>query len=684
MLFTQPLWLWALSALIIPILIHLFNFRRPKRLAFSNLRFVKQVNKQVVRRVRLKQWLLLALRLLALAALVLAFAGPIWRPSNKIGGSSSVSVVIIVDNSYSMLAGNEGGAYLQQARQLAQEIVRQHPASDEFLLAETGNLRAGSPFRRPSSLLEQLDQPLNATATSTSLADISRQLPRLFQPAQNPRKRVYVISDFQSSTVLGDTLKTGELPEGYELVCVPVGGNAQRNLYLSDARFEQLVIERDKPVKLSVVIHNDSPDPVDNVPLRLEIGGETVAIQSVGLKGNQQQTAELTFSTRKTGWLSGRLFVEDRPNEYDNARFFSFYVPPQAQVLVVEGTTPLPYLRVFYQEVATQFQAVFISERQLASIPLEQYRTVVLAGVTDISTGMAQRLNSWVNEGGGLMVFAGPDANGMNTLYSELNVGKFTAWKGLQQPLTLRKPDLQAPLFQGVFRAGEGTELDLPIVKAYQSFQPANGIQSTVLALASGEPLVHESRIGLGQLYTFTTLPDPSTTDWPLRTSFAPVLFRATLLLSNAVRAEFGQVLNSANPKRVRAGGQDILRLLPETNALQGEVIPEQVRQGGSVQLQFDKVALLPGTYKLMQRDSLLERVAFNLPEAESRLATPEDLSAALIANGVEGAEIMRGKLNLLRQKVQEGRSGLPFWKYFLLFAILCVLGEVAVSRLLK
>ena len=685
MFFLQPLWLWALAALAIPVLIHLFNFRRPRRLAFSNLAFVRQVNREVVQRVRLKQWLLLLLRLLAIAALVLAFSGPVW--SDEQGGpkGGNQSVVIVIDDSPSMQVGNEGGQFLQQARALAQEIIRQHDANDEFQVRFVSNLAGMAGFARRTAALQGLEQPLLPGARSLSLATLLRQESRLFQSATYAQRHLYVISDFQRQATFADSLKPTEIPQNLQLTLVPLPTRPQRNLYLSDLAFTDLVIQQGKPATLKARLHNDGPDPVPNATIRMEVEGEPAALQTVELEAGGTTDFEVSFQVKRTGWLSGKLWVEDQPNRFDNERYFTFYVPERPQVLLVMGAKPLPYLNTFYTRVATEFQARVLPQEQLAGVDLKQYRVVVLAGVSQLSEGVAQRLADWVRQGGGLLTFAGPEATALNNLYATLQAGRFQNWVTSPQPVTVKEPPLDHPLFAEMFRRDARAKVDLPVLKAYQRFTPGGGIETTLLQTQSGEILLQEAEADKGRILTCTTLPDPVYTDLPVRTLFAPLVYQATLRLGNTAQARFGLDVNAPQPLAIRTLGEKTVKLIPEAGD-RGEIVPEQYAQAGFRQLNFSSSPVQAGVYRVVAGDSLLEKVAFNLPEAESQLAPPADFAPALQAIGLGDmpVQLLAGKLDLVRQQVQQNRAGIPLWKYFVLLAALCLLGEVVINRWMK
>ena len=121
--------LWGLTALLIPIIIHLFNFRRHKLVYFSNTAVLKNIQQESARTKKLKHLVLLALRCLMIAALVLAFAFPYRSDdANRINAEEGV-VGVYVDNSMSMKALSVKSTLLEDARELAKDLVNNFPPS---------------------------------------------------------------------------------------------------------------------------------------------------------------------------------------------------------------------------------------------------------------------------------------------------------------------------------------------------------------------------------------------------------------------------------------------------------------------------------------------------------------------------------------------------------------------------
>jgi hypothetical protein len=134
MRFVYPEFLWAFAALSIPVIIHLFNFRRYKTLYFSSLQFLKFVDQQTRSTQKLKHYLVLALRLLALSSLILAFAQPYIPVENTNSSGGKPVIAIYIDNSFSMTAKGTEGELISEARELARKIINDASLETAFLL----------------------------------------------------------------------------------------------------------------------------------------------------------------------------------------------------------------------------------------------------------------------------------------------------------------------------------------------------------------------------------------------------------------------------------------------------------------------------------------------------------------------------------------------------------------------
>lgn len=682
MTFLNPAMFWGLTALAIPIIVHFFNLQRPKQILFSNVAFVKEVKKSVVRRLRFRKWLLLLMRLAAISCLVLAFANPIITDNTKPWMLGNRSLAIVVDDSYSMQAGNEKGPYFQQAKKLSQEIINTYGQQDEFLMMPLSGLQLNASFGDQANALKdikdmQIKQGIHAHSELLSFRS------EIFANAQNTVQELYFLSDFQRSTVMADSEQVQLLDTSLLVKYLPLATREQSNVYVTSQKVLSQIIEKGKPIQMSLTLVNDGNKKVNELGVRVLLNDKVVAIANQSLEPNSSVDLELSFTPAESGWLAGHIELDDYPIEFDNKRYFSLYVPESEKVLLVEGQKSRN-LRVLYDELFLQFETEVVNERNISSVQLNEYRSVILLGVKEFTSGLSDKLSSFLNEGGSIMFFPSDDMNltGANAFFANAGIGTLGELTAVQDGIKARIAELAHPLFDGIFTDERSNrEFDAPNVYQYHPIQPNNNsIQNEIIKMENGANFLLESKIGSGLFYTFSVFPGDAWTDFHVKTVFAPLLFRATQIMSQTQQVQVGQQIGFYQPHSLRTTGREQIQMV----AMDGfTLIPEQYVQGGSTILNFEKLNLKEGNYRIMQGDSLLEIISFNISDYESRLEFigVDQLRKRLDQAGYNNIQLLEADAENIRERVQIEKQGLPLWKYFIVFAILFLLAEILMLR---
>lgn len=197
--FVYPEFLFALSLLAIPVIIHLFNFRRYKKIFFTNVRFLKEVTEETTSRSKIKHWLVLLSRLLAVTFLVMAFSQPYLPKQLNTKISNNRAISIFVDNSYSMEANGREGTLLQEAKSKAIQVASAYQPSDQFQLLTCDFDPVHQRLVNKEEFISMLDQIKTSSSVRSTSEIISRQHDALQQANAN-EKSSFLISDFQKST----------------------------------------------------------------------------------------------------------------------------------------------------------------------------------------------------------------------------------------------------------------------------------------------------------------------------------------------------------------------------------------------------------------------------------------------------------------------------------------------------
>ncbi|MEO1075311.1 MAG: BatA domain-containing protein, partial [Bacteroidota bacterium] len=590
MTFLNPLVLLGLAAAAIPLLIHLFNFRKPRQVDFSTLAFVKELQRSTMRRVRVKQWLLLALRTLAILCLVLAFARPAVEGAwaGLFGGRVPTSMAVVVDNSLSMTQRDAQGDYLGQARDLAAALAESLEPGDELVLVPTAPTEAVQPasFSTAEPALDALAQ-LEPASGARTLTDAIAQAASLLEDAANLNREIVVVTDAQAAT-LSDSSGIG-VPDDLALTLLPVGAGRSANVAVTDARIESRIVEAGQPVRLSATLVNYADAPLDDVAVRVLLDGQAVAETAASLPPGVPTTVPLTATPPTRGWLAGTVEIESDAFEADDVRHFALHVPETRRLLVVQGdgqradlvTLALTVTATNGEGDRTAFDVTTIPEASLPAASLDAYDGVVLVGPASLSSGETAALARYAEAGGGLLVFPGDNTGDLSTLLGALGGGRFAGTVGQEggPPIgSFDRVDTEHPLFDGIFSADDTQRrLEQPDVFQAATYAPGGGTEQTLIALPGERPFLQEVRHGQGTALVYAVAPDPAWSDFSVRGLFVPLLYRSAFYLAQNEDGEATR-LTVGEPATLRLGGLregTPVRLVAPEN-VGAETVPEQ------------------------------------------------------------------------------------------------------------
>ena len=693
MSFLNPAALLALAAVAVPLFLHFFNLRQPRTVEFSSLDFVKELQESTVQRVRIKEWLLLLFRMLAIACLVLAFAQPtLTSDLGGMGASVPTTHALVVDNSLSMTADGEGGSYFDQATRTAEGVLETVEEGDEVLLWPTA--RAGQSRPDPVSNVGVVRQALANLEPRAGASALSRAIVEAAGQSDTPRTVVYVMSDLQAST-LGDSVAT-DVPDGVQVQLLPLETRTQSNVAITDVTVTSRIAEVDQPVQLEATLVNHGPEPLDDYVSSVYLAGDRVAQATATLEPGLETTVSFTVTPQTRGWLEGAVVTEDDDVPVDDRHHFTLHVPEERRVLLVRGEGQ----RTKYLDLALSsemiesriaFRTTAIKENALASAELGQYDAVLLAGPRSLSSGEVEALTRYVDRGGGLLLFPNAQARpeDYNALFGALDAGSFRGFSGAlsadRTVASFGRVDLEHPLFEGVFsqeRRREDASVEQPNIHYVMNFRPSGQSGQTLIELSNGFPFLHEVRHGGGRLLVTAVAPTRDWSELPVRGLFVPLLYRSVYYLS-AGTSVAGEQLVAGRPAELRVTG-----VAPDASLrLRGpggiEVTPEQRTLFGATLLQIGETLTEPGVYDVQAGTTQVRRVAVNVDPAESDLQAASSAEASETLRTTTGAPVQAvaaAEDGEVAETLRTQRAGTEVWNVFLLLALLFLAAEMLVA----
>ncbi len=688
-----------MAAVAVPLFLHLFNLRRPTTVEFSSLAFVRELQETAVQRVRVKEWLLLALRMLAIACLVMAFAQPTLTGDLARVGGASVKTAhgLVVDNSLSMArAAEQGGAALDGAKTKTNGVLQTVEDNDEVGVWPTARSSDRSPSLGTNVSGAQQDvADLAPQAGASSLARAIGDAAEAVAAAEAPRRVVYVASDVQRST-LGDSVATPQSSiKDVQVRLLPVATRDADNVAVTDVSVVSRIAEVGQPVDIEATLVNHGDETLSDYVASVYLEEERVAQATTTLEPGLETTVSFTVTPQQRGWLRAAVETEDDDFPADDRHHFTLHVPEQRRILLVRGNgqnTRYVDLALSSDMTADRvsFETTAIDETQLASAELGQYNAVLLVGPRSLSSGEVDALTRYVNRGGGVLLFPSEQAaaDTYNPLLRALEAGTVRGFSGdsssEQSIASFERVDLTHPLFEGVFSRDRQSDAEVEQPRVYRTMdlRPSGRSGQTLIQLSSGVPFLHEVRHGGGALLWTAVAPTPTWSDLPVRGLFVPLLYRSVYYLS-AGGSVAGEQLVAGRPSELRLSGLapgTSLRLVGPDGA---EVAPDQRSLFGATLLQVGRTLDVPGVYDVKAGDRLVRRVAVNVDPAESDLRTVGADSAAAQLQSVLGTSVqpVTGEGDeAVAEALRTQQVGTEIWNVFLLLALGFLVAEMLVA----
>lgn len=689
--FLNSIILAGLAAVAIPLLIHLLTRQKLKKISFSSVSFLRLLQTQKMRRVRLREILLLILRTLILLLIILAFARPTLKGTfaTGVGSHARSTVAILLDNSMSMTRETPRGSVFQQAKDRALEVVDLLKEGDEaflILFSDAPELitpQATHNFPRLRRLIGEA-QPSNGT---TDLREALLTTYELLEGSQNLNKEIYLITDMQrrSWEALGaDSLGVGA---GARLYLLSVAADPHwSNLTVGAVDYSDQLPEAGKPLRLSAAVSNLARRGSEQTVVELYVDKTRRAQTSIQLASGETQGARFTTVVADPGLHAGYVEVTDNQLTADNRRFFTLNVPRQIRVLIA-GDDPRAS---FYLQTALRpdektsgvMIPTVISADDLRHYDLDQVDVLLLADVPQMDGDQLAKVDRFVRQGGGLMIFLGSSIN--HHFYNDRLLRRLcpvTIREAMGSPtqkgsyLTLDQVDYDHPIFQA-FRSTENGEIPSPRFYMAYDLEPAEG--ATVVALFNnGSPALVESMAGRGRVLFMATAIDPDWTDMPVRGAFIPLLHRSVHYLATAQPSGVEELLVGA-PLRWDMTQIPEGREVTCTTPTGEEVILRPTGQRG-YSVAIYEATDDPGIYRFSLGEETLTAFAVNVDLTESDLESlPAEEARALL--GRDQVFAVSPGANL-EKAILQSRYGRELWKALLWGVLALLVVEMALGR---
>ena len=656
-----PSFLWALSALSIPLIIHLFNFRKTTRIYFSNTRFLKQVKEETTQKRKLKQFLVLMSRLLFLLFLILAFAQPFLPAREEM--TNQQSIVIYIDNSFSMASPvAEKTRALDEAIRMAQQIVDLFPASVRFQLVTNDFSPFSNSFKTKAETSDLLSQ--------IKLSAISRSASEILHRITEKQATIFWLSDFQKST-FGTVANIDSLQPNAvgQIHLVPLLLEKYSNVFVDSVYAENPFVIGGEKNTIKVRLRNMGKKNTEGLVTKLSINGVQAAATSVNINPDSYTDVPFDLASGLRGNNKAVVTFSDFPISFDNEFYFTLNYNTKLNVLEIKtGTLPTFVEKVFGNHEVFSFQSFRTANLNYSL--LANADLIVVNGIDRIDDALSDAINSYRNNFGAMLFVPGaqPDVNSYQKLLS-LPISKSTETETAE----LDKPDFQNPFFANVFE-DKNSSIAMPNGHGILEW---GADRSAILKFKNNKPFLSQ----FGKTFVLASPLEKPFTDFFNHALFVPVMYR---IAASGKKSDLPLCYSSTSSTIVIPSdslvGEEPVKLVGEQ-----EFIPTQRQADGKLFIELPKYAVSSGFYKITSKKDTLGLIAFDLDKKESLLQqmTGEEAKSAL--GGQANVSIFKANSpETFSTEIKERYLGKPLWKYAVVLSLIFLLAEVLLIRFLK
>ena len=652
MKFLYPQFLFALATLAIPIIIHLFNFRKFKTVYFSNVRFLKEVKQQTKAQSELKHLLVLLSRLLAITALVLAFAQP-YIPENNQVVADKHAISVYVDNSFSMDAENENGRLLLTAQQKAEAIAQAYQNTDEFQIINNNLSGKHQRLLSKELFLEELFE-MESSSQSTAISKLVNRQTHSLNNSSAEEKTLYLISDFQSSNT---DLENLEIDTNINIRFIPTTPHPVNNLFIDSCWISTPNPQLGQNITLHAKIINKG-EKREDIPVQLKVNGQQKAIATTDIL--DEAVVVLHFVCQQNGWQEATVSISDHPVSFDDDFYCAFEIKEQLFIQSIYETNTRPSLeKLFGSDDYFQYSTQNI--QQLKHSDLLEQQLLILDGLTHISSGLTQTLQQFVAEGGSLLIFPAKksDLTSYQTLLQSLGTDYFLSLD--ESIINITQLHEQHSLFQGVFEE-VNEKLDFPKIEQYFiQTQLSKTTNTPLLSLENGQALISEYQYQKGKIYLSSIGLESTFGSFSQHALFVPILHNIASH-SRGTQSLFHQIGKTHIPSDLHLSKELVYELKGQGISFIPQVQNSQI----GVYNQITKA----GHYQLTQQEEKIATLSFNYSRKESNPSVISIEKLEAFASQHKNIKVIHAKESTLTQTLNTLNKGTALWKLCLIFAL--------------
>ena len=672
--------LLGLFAALIPLILHLLNRKRRDVIEFSSLMFLRELEKKEMNRLKMRRLLLLLIRTLAVISIVLAFSRPTLRGYLP-GSSVSTAAVIVIDNSHSMRLKDRDDSLFDRTLTALSEIILTLNKQDKFAIIPTVidlDVRDDRSvwLKKENNAVDRI----TVTNGSSYLMNSVEEGLKMLSTVEAANKEMFVLSDFQLSSGENGESAYDSMPPDVHYYLVEVKSD-EVNYSVRKIDVVTKVLRNGGNASIDVILRSNSTERQD-VRVDLFLQGKRVGQSTLSPVMGNDEKVSFVVPVSGHGFLEGFAEITEDALAADNRRYFYLYVPQQVNVLAIGSQTDLLFTLLAlksYSSASWNSNVKEITPLETDKVVMEDYDVILLTATSPNSEMLGKRLESFVRNGGGLLIFPGKDFD-MET-YNRLFAvrlglpgirGIIETGDDIDSYLPFDFIDWGHPLFAGIFLTNNDA-VSSPKVKKYYALNDFK-IGNDLISLKGNIPFLKEFRLGEGNIIMMLSAPLLDWNDFPLKGLWVPFVSRSV---------EYSMTGHSAFSDTVQVGNKLSFDLslneveknldLVTPGGIKYDLLPAE--KGGRLIAEFEET-YAPGSYFLRADGEKIALKTVNVSEEE--IAPEKDLD--FYYRKFDTADVSRSSPSEIKSDIIESRLGVELWRYFAFLALLLLIAEMALQ----
>lgn len=668
MSFVHPQILWWLFLVSIPVIVHLFDFRKLRKIYFSNTRYLIEITENTRKEQVLRRIIIMSLRILAIVFLVLAFARPVLSTGELGGSESNYRISIVIDNSLSMMGSGPSDAQ-KEAAEKAASIVAQFPENSLFQLLTCDAGANEQRFLGREEFLEEL-RKIRISPFSRDLNDWLNSIRKLNPDAGKPKSPVFLLSDFQKYQFNFPASKSAPA------YLIPVGRQQNMNLSIDSIWFESPVQIANQPIKLNVRIKNYGNEMAEKVPVRLYVEDAQKGLSDVQIAPNGSENVNFSFLVSKNASYSGRIEIDDNPVIFDDKMYFAFNMRSQIPVVRIHGGKSGNAVATLFSKDSL-FRFSDFSENAFNTDQLQNMPFVVMDEMSTISAGLGSTLADFIRNGGSLL-YIPPGVDAEKTGSNFLNkIGISTPGRKDTANTKIISVNFRHPFYSGVFEAIPD-KISLPRVSEH--YPLGNNKGESLMSMQNGRSFLQMVRTGKGVIYLLSAPLSTQGNEFAQHPVFVPALMQMAFLSNHSYKT-MGFLSDRQGIEIPFTPGDNEGRLVLKNLNGSFSMFPF-ISSGNPPRLFLKQQVKEPGIYRLEsgeKKNDILLALNYDRNESDARFFNKNELDS--ITKTHPEYRIIKN-MSDIKTSIIESATHTPLWKISLLLVLLFLLAEVILLRI--